>query len=274
MSEVIFLSVKFALETAALCGLLFYAVEGDAAAAFRAVGKRAYCFLIFGAMQEGIYSLVGTGHFSIVYVLWNCMALHLFRRMELRREKEFAGVWISYSVILFQFCQNFVTCMIYAIPGLAKQVKAFGAWERMLSTLLIWLIGAAAAAASLAKLPDRRTMSAKEARWAHGFFWFLFAAECLLSQVLTEQNMGNVLAVSCFRIANFQVTGTTMCTARSAGIGSATRRTICTAVTTRRSTAAGSVPIVFATARSCSVGKRPMKEHQIKKGEREWKSEN
>lgn len=198
MSEVIFLSVKFALETAALCGLLFYAVEGDAAAAFRAVGKRAYCFPIFGVLQEGIYSLVGTGRFSIVYVLWNCMALHLFRRLELRREKEFAGVWISYSVILFQFCQNFVTCMIYAIPGLAKQVKAFGAWERVLSTLLIWLIGAAAAAASLAKLPNRRTMSAKEARWAHGFFWFLFAAECLLSHVLTEQNMGNVLAVCAF----------------------------------------------------------------------------
>lgn len=198
MSDYIFLSVKFMMETAALCGLLFYVVEDDAAAAWRAIRKRAYCFPISGILQETIYFALGTGSFSLVYVLWNCMALQLFRKLELHREKEFADVWISYSVILFQFSQNFVTCMIYAIPGLAKQVKAFGAWERVLSTQLIWMIGAAAAIVSLTKLPERRTMSVKETRWAHGFFWFSFAAEYLLGHVLTEKNMGNVLAVCAF----------------------------------------------------------------------------
>ena len=198
MSDFVFLSVKFMLETAALYGLLFYAVEGNALSALRAVGKRFYCFPIFGILQEGLYSLLGTNYFSILYVLWNVLVLFLLQRLELRREKEFAGVWISYSVILFQFCQNFVTCIIYAIPVFAKQLRAFGAWERVLSTLLIWLLGAAAAAVSLAKLPERRTMSSKEARWAHSFFWLLFAAQCLLNYALTEENMGNILVVCAF----------------------------------------------------------------------------
>ena len=198
MSNFIFLSVKFMLEIAALYGLLFYAVEGNAISALRAVGKRAYCFPISGLLQEGIYALLGTNYFSILYVLWNVLVLFFLQRLELRREKEFAGVWISYSVILFQFIQNFVTCMIYMIPVFAKQLKAFGAWERFLSTLLIWLLGAAAAAVSLVKLPERRTMSAKEARWAHGFFWLLFAAQCLLNYVLTEENMGNMMVVCAF----------------------------------------------------------------------------
>lgn len=198
MSEFIFLCVKFMLETAALYGLLFYVVEGNFAAACRAVKKRFYCFPILGVLQEVIYSLLGTNYFSILYVFWNSIVLHLLYRLETRREKEFAGVWISYSVILFQFCQNFVTCIIYAIPGFAKQLEAFGAWDCVLSTLIIWLLGIVGAVSSLVKLPERRTMSAKEARWAHSFFWLLFAAQCLLNQVLTEQNMGNVLVVCAF----------------------------------------------------------------------------
>lgn len=94
MSNCIFLSVKFMLETASLYGLLFYAVEGDAAAV-RAVGKRAYCFPISGLLQEGIYALLGTNYFSILYVLWNVLVLFFLQRLELRCEKEFAGVWIS-----------------------------------------------------------------------------------------------------------------------------------------------------------------------------------
>ena len=198
MNDFTFLSLKFTLETAALYGLLIYAVEGNAASARRAMGKRCYCFPISGILQEGIYSLLGTNYFSLIYVVWNCIALDLLRRLDVRHEKEFAGVWISYSVILFQFCQNFVTCMIYAIPGFAKQLKAFDTGDRLLSTVLIWLLGAVAAAGSLAKLPRRHTMSANEARWAHGFFWMLFAAQCLLNYVLTEENMGNVLVVFAF----------------------------------------------------------------------------
>ena len=41
-------------------------------------------------------------------------------------------------------------------------------------------------------------MSSKEARWAHGFFWLLFAAQCLLNYVLTEENMGNMMVVCAF----------------------------------------------------------------------------
>ena len=60
-----------------------------------AVGKRAYCFPISGLLQEGIYALLGTNYFSILYVLWNVLVLFFLQRLELRREKEFAGVWIS-----------------------------------------------------------------------------------------------------------------------------------------------------------------------------------
>lgn len=198
MSLHIFLSIKFMLETAALCWLLSYTVTGETGRSFKAVLRRSYLFLVSGFLQDIIYALLGNSFFSVVYVFWNLAVLWIFWWIEIRREMHFSGVWVTYSVILFQLCQLFVTYLIYALPGLAERIADFGRWESLISTLLIWLICAATAAISCAKLPDLHTLSARETLWAHIFFWFSFGAECLIFRTFTEDQKASVLSVFIF----------------------------------------------------------------------------
>lgn len=194
MSTQLFLSVKYAIETAALCWLLSFAVMRSARRAFQAVYRRLYIFPISGVLQEMVYIALGTDSFPALYVFWNYAALWLFWRLGIRCERRFSAVWISYSLILFQLCQIFTTCLIFTVPALAKRVADFGQWEIGISTFLIWLIGTGSAAISCGKLPEIVRLSFRESLWAHIFLWFAFAAEHTLPYTFTEEQTRTVMA--------------------------------------------------------------------------------
>ena len=54
MKLFVFLSIKFMIETAALCALLFYAVERDGKKALKAVSRRFYLFPLMGIYTKSI----------------------------------------------------------------------------------------------------------------------------------------------------------------------------------------------------------------------------
>lgn len=194
----IFLSLKFMFETAGLSCLLFYALTKKWKEAVKATGRRWYLFPILAVIQEYLYSIMGTSFFSILYVVWNIGALWLFWGLEIKRERNFSMIWISYSVILFQLCQMAVTCLIFVIPNFATHLSDFGSSEELLSTFLIWLIGGISAIVSCYFLEENHTLSLKESLWAQFFLWLTFLAEYLIYFSFTDSDMGRLLPVLIF----------------------------------------------------------------------------
>ena len=198
MKLFVFLSVKFMIETAGLCGLLFFAVKRNKKKALDAVIKRIYLFPLLGIIQEDIYYSLGNTYFSLIYVVWNISALWLFWKIEIGEEQSFSGIWISYSVILFQLCQMFVTCLIFALPIFSDHLSEFGRMEEIVSTLLIWSIGILSAFISCSKLQECHFLSFKESLWTQIFLWFTFFAEYLIYLELTEVQIVGFISVGIF----------------------------------------------------------------------------
>ena len=91
MTQWMFLAVKYAIETAALCFLLSYSITKDPFQSFGSIVRRCYLFPISGLLQELVYLKLGSSLFSILYVLWNLGVLWLYWRLEVRREPRFAS---------------------------------------------------------------------------------------------------------------------------------------------------------------------------------------
>ena len=195
MTQWMFLAVKYAIETAALCFLLSYSITKDPFQSFGSIVRRCYLFPISGLLQELVYLKLGSSLFSILYVLWNLRVLWLYWRLEVRREPRFASVWISFSLIHFQICQLFVTYLIFALPNLAKYVTSFGPLEILVSTLFIWTVGFLSAVISCSNLPDMDSTTIRETAWPHIFLWVIFAAEQVLVHIFTLDQMANGLSV-------------------------------------------------------------------------------